>query len=72
MVGYDKLILRGADEDKLTATQYKSGHRRTLTEAGYTFVGCAGDQISDCNGGFGTHLSPYYCDAIYRNIICVL
>jgi hypothetical protein len=50
---YDTLILRSSDEDKLTATQYKSGHRRRLTEEkGYVFVGCAGDQLSDCNGGF--------------------
>jgi len=51
---YDQLIVRSTEaEEKMSAVQFKSSHRKNLTEsAGYTIVGCIGDQLSDCQGGW--------------------
>jgi predicted secreted acid phosphatase len=52
--GYDFLVTRDVHElEPMTALQYKS-HRRYVfeTELGYRIVGCCGDQISDCAGGY--------------------
>lgn len=48
----DILILRQPDEDGMSAVEYKSGHRKKLTKQGWNIVGCIGDQLSDCQGGF--------------------
>lgn len=50
---YDMLLLRDETEYKKTAGEYKLNRRKWLTEeAGYTIIGCAGDQVSDCVGGY--------------------
>jgi len=47
---FDTLIVRTADEDSLTAEQYKSKIRIELTEKGYNITGVVGDQYSDLRG----------------------
>jgi phosphoglycolate phosphatase-like HAD superfamily hydrolase len=48
---HDELILRSPEEDKLTAAVYKAQRRQALSEK-YNIVGCIGDQVSDCVGGY--------------------
>jgi len=53
ITGYAQLILRSPAEYSMTATQYKSQRRQGLQTSGaFNIVGCIGDQISDCAGGF--------------------
>jgi acid phosphatase len=47
---FDTLIVRTANEDSLTAEQYKSKIRIELTQKGYDIIGDVGDQYSDLNG----------------------
>ena len=47
---FDTLIVRTADEDSLTAEQYKSKIRIELTEKGYDIIVDVGDQYSDLKG----------------------
>ena len=47
---FDTLIVRTANEDSLTAEQYKSKIRSELTKKGYDIIGDVGDQYSDLNG----------------------
>lgn len=49
---FDKLIVRQKNELNLTAQEFKSFHRKKLTEEGYKIVGCVGDQTSDLKGGY--------------------
>lgn len=47
------LILRSESEAHMSAALYKSQHRSTLVNTkGWDIVGCIGDQISDCVGGY--------------------
>jgi acid phosphatase len=52
---FDKLIVRQKDEIKLSAKDYKTKHRKILSEQGYKIVGCIGDQWSDLEGGYSGH-----------------
>jgi len=57
ITGYTQLILRSPAEYNMTATQYKSGRRQGLQLSGnFNIVGCIGDQISDCSGGFAGYI----------------
>jgi len=57
IVGYTQLIVRSPSEYSMTATQYKSSHRQQLQMSGnFNIVGCIGDQISDCAGGFAGYI----------------
>jgi len=57
ITGYNELILRLPSEYNLSATQYKSQRRRMLQMSGaFNIVGCIGDQISDCAGGFAGYI----------------
>lgn len=47
---WDYLILRGAEDQKKTATQFKSEKRRKMMEEGYRIHGNSGDQWSDLLG----------------------
>lgn len=47
---FDRLIVRSSEEEKLTAQEYKTNHRKLLTEAGYNIAGMIGDQCSDLAG----------------------
>ncbi|KAL6006048.1 hypothetical protein ACLOJK_040093 [Asimina triloba] len=47
---WERLILRAASEETLTAVDYKSGRRKKLEEEGYRIHGCSGDQWSDLLG----------------------
>ncbi|KAL8126277.1 hypothetical protein AgCh_013530 [Apium graveolens] len=47
---WDYLILRGAEDHKKTATQFKSEKRRKIMEEGYRIHGNSGDQWSDLLG----------------------
>jgi acid phosphatase len=52
-VGYDQwdgLALRGPHPKKQTVTDFKSGERKKIVEAGYRIVLNVGDQMSDLNG----------------------
>src|SRR5579885_2976169 len=49
--GWDQLILRNAQEKKLTAQAYKSARRLQLIKEGYHIIGSVGDQWSDHEGG---------------------
>lgn len=49
---FDRLIVRSTQEEKLTAQQYKTNHRRLLTQEGYNIVGSVGDQWSDLVGDY--------------------
>jgi len=50
------LILRQPSEDGYSAVQYKSQRRAQLAEQGWSIIGCAGDQLSDCQGGFAGYI----------------
>jgi len=57
VTGYTQLILRSPAEYSLSATQYKSQRRQGLQMGGdFNIVGCIGDQISDCAGGFAGYI----------------
>jgi len=57
ITGYSKLILRAPNEYSMTATQYKSQRRQSLQQSGaYNIVGCIGDQVSDCAGGYAGYI----------------
>ena len=49
--GYRQLILRSPAEARLSAQDYKSGHRRQLEQAGWNIMLSIGDQPSDMLGG---------------------
>ncbi len=51
-IKFDTLIVRGQDEYKITAAEYKSHKRNELTKNGYNIVGDVGDQQSDLSGQF--------------------
>jgi predicted secreted acid phosphatase len=54
-VGYtkfDTLICRRDDEHDLKAHEYKTYHRKSLTEAGLNIIMCVGDQDSDLVGEY--------------------
>jgi acid phosphatase len=51
--GYDNwagLALRGPHTPEQTVTDYKSGERKKIVEAGYKLILNVGDQLSDLNG----------------------
>jgi len=47
----DELVLRTPAEDAVTAAVYKAAHRKTFSTK-YNIIGCIGDQVSDCAGGY--------------------
>ena len=49
--GWDRLILKSAAEQSLTAEVYKAQERAKLQRAGYRIVASIGDQVSDMAGG---------------------
>ncbi|MFS7929904.1 putative Acid phosphatase [Helianthus anomalus] len=51
---WDRLILRGADDDGKTAVAFKSDKRKQIVEEGFRIVGNLGDQWSDL---IGSHVS---------------
>ncbi len=54
-VGYtkfDTLICRRDDEEGLKANEYKTYHRKALTDEGYNIIMCVGDQESDLEGEY--------------------
>ncbi|CAM8893030.1 hypothetical protein QQ045_026518 [Rhodiola kirilowii] len=51
-VGYERVILRTAENKGQCAADYKSGVRRKLVEEGYRLWGNVGDQWSDLQGEF--------------------
>jgi predicted secreted acid phosphatase len=63
--GFQDIIYRTLTEQPpMTATVYKSNRRMQLTQtAGWNIVGCCGDQISDCAGGYAGYIMkvPNYC-----------
>jgi acid phosphatase len=67
-VGYDQwdgLALRGPHPKMQTVTDFKSGERRKIAEAGYKIILNVGDQMSDLNGEPQAELSiklpnPFY------------
>jgi len=59
------LALRGAHPSTQTTTDYKSGERKKIVDAGYRIILNVGDQISDLNGPSQGELSvklpnPFY------------
>jgi hypothetical protein len=56
--GWSDMIFRTMSEQPpMTATVYKSTRRMRLTqEQGWNIVGCCGDQISDCAGGYAGYI----------------
>lgn len=50
--GFDRIIVRSPEEEKLSAQEYKTAHRKQLTEEGLDIVGSIGDQLSDLEGGY--------------------
>ncbi len=48
---FDTLICRSKEEQKIPTSQFKSAHRKTLTENGYNIIACIGDQRTDFEGG---------------------
>lgn len=52
---FEKLIVRQKDEIDLSAHEYKTKHRKALTQQGYNIVGSIGDQWSDLEGGYSGH-----------------
>jgi len=56
ITGLDPVILRSKEEEHLSAAAYKSHRRQMLTQSGYRIVGCCGDQISDCSGGYAGYI----------------
>jgi hypothetical protein len=51
--GYDHwagLVLRGPHPKEQSTTEYKSGERKKIVDAGYHIVLNVGDQLSDLNG----------------------
>lgn len=51
ITGWDRLILRSADQQPLSADDFKSGERQQLQVAGYRIVASIGDQVSDMSRG---------------------
>lgn len=51
ITGWDKLILRSANQQSLSADAYKSGERQQLQRAGWRIVASVGDQVSDMSRG---------------------
>jgi len=57
ITGYAQLITRTPAEYSMTATQYKSQRRQSFQNSGaYNIVGCIGDQLSDCVGGYAGYI----------------
>ncbi|HXP41405.1 MAG TPA: HAD family acid phosphatase, partial [Candidatus Acidoferrales bacterium] len=51
--GYDHwvgLALRGPHPKEQSTTEYKSGERKKIVDAGYRIILNVGDQLSDLNG----------------------
>lgn len=48
---FDRLIVRAADQSRLSAVEYKSSARKKLVDEGYHIIGSVGDQWSDMEGG---------------------
>lgn len=63
MGAFEELILR-ADGSKRTAADIKAGHRRRISERGYTIIASVGDQWSDLEGGYAERVfklpNPFY------------
>jgi len=59
--GYNRLVLRPPSDFRKAAI-FKSDARRILTQE-FNIVGCIGDQISDCVGGYTGYKMkvPNYC-----------
>jgi predicted secreted acid phosphatase len=49
---FDTLICRSEEEYKLKAEEYKTYHRKKLTETGLEIIMCVGDQKSDLEGKY--------------------
>ncbi|KAM0071111.1 putative Acid phosphatase [Helianthus debilis subsp. tardiflorus] len=49
---WDRLILRGADDDGKTAVAFKSDKRKQIVEEGFRIIGNLGDQWSDLIGSY--------------------
>jgi len=49
--GYEELIMRDAEQQSLTAVDYKSAERARIERRGYRIITAIGDQISDSAGG---------------------
>jgi acid phosphatase len=62
--GFETLILRDAQENDLTAAEYKSGRRAKLEAQGFTIALTLGDQSSDLAGGHAEQTllmpNPFY------------
>ena len=50
--GYDTLIVRSSDEEKIPASAYKLKKRQEITNAGYNIIMNFGDLESDLYGGY--------------------
>jgi predicted secreted acid phosphatase len=50
--GYDTLIVRSIEDEKVPAGLYKLKKRQELTKAGYTIIMNLGDLESDMYGGY--------------------
>ncbi len=50
-VKFDTLIVRGTNESKTPAAEFKSRKREELVKDGYDIIACIGDQWSDLTGG---------------------
>ena len=48
---FDTLIVRNADEIKMSAVNYKIQKREEIIKKGYNIIACVGDQWSDLEGG---------------------
>jgi acid phosphatase len=48
--GFEKLIMRSDEQEKMKAADYKINEHKKLTKEGYTIIACIGDQWSDLNG----------------------
>ncbi|MFH0734696.1 MAG: HAD family acid phosphatase [bacterium] len=54
-VGFDKfdtLICRNKEEIKKSSLEYKTYHRKELSQNGYNIIACVGDQETDLIGGY--------------------
>ncbi|KAK9049310.1 hypothetical protein SSX86_031722 [Deinandra increscens subsp. villosa] len=49
---WDRLILRGAEDDGKTAVAFKSDKRKEIVEEGFRIIGNLGDQWSDLIGSY--------------------
>jgi acid phosphatase len=63
--GWERLILRSAEEKELTATQYKSAERARMVKEGYVLILSVGDQWSDLKGAPEAEFSVKYPNPYY-------